>query len=51
MLERAAARGGMKSIQFVRTDAGWRISAAGWDDDRPRRQENRGQQRRNPGPR
>ncbi|MDO3700220.1 GNAT family N-acetyltransferase [Micromonospora sp. C28SCA-DRY-2] len=29
--------GGMKSIQFVRTDAGWRISAAAWDDDRPQR--------------
>ncbi|MFI7428688.1 GNAT family N-acetyltransferase [Micromonospora sp. NPDC049836] len=29
--------GGMKSIQFVRTDAGWRISAAVWDDDRPQR--------------
>lgn len=27
--------GGMKSMQFVRTDAGWRISAAAWDDDRP----------------
>lgn len=29
------AGGGMKSMQFVRTDAGWRISAAAWDDDRP----------------
>jgi RimJ/RimL family protein N-acetyltransferase len=27
--------GGMKSIQFVRTAAGWRISASVWDDDRP----------------
>lgn len=26
---------GMKSIQLVRTDGGWRISAAAWDDDRP----------------
>jgi RimJ/RimL family protein N-acetyltransferase len=26
---------GMKSMQFVRTDAGWRISAAAWDDERP----------------
>jgi RimJ/RimL family protein N-acetyltransferase len=26
---------GMKSIQFVRTHEGWRISAAAWDDDRP----------------
>ena len=26
---------GMKSIQFVRTAAGWRISAAAWDDARP----------------
>lgn len=25
---------GMKSIQFVRTTAGWRISAAAWDDER-----------------
>ena len=24
--------GGMKSIQFVRTAGGWRISAAAWDD-------------------
>ncbi|MGK5675011.1 GNAT family N-acetyltransferase [Micromonospora sp. URMC 106] len=29
--------GGMKSIQFARTGAGWRISAAIWDDDRPQR--------------
>ncbi|WP_243706158.1 GNAT family N-acetyltransferase [Micromonospora sp. KC721] len=29
------AGGGMKSMQFVRTDAGWRISAAAWDDDCP----------------
>ncbi|WP_310963088.1 GNAT family N-acetyltransferase [Nocardioides terrisoli] len=28
------AGGGMKSIQFVRTEAGWQISAAAWDDDR-----------------
>lgn len=28
-----AARG-MKSLQFVRTAAGWRISAAAWDDER-----------------
>lgn len=26
---------GMKSIQFVRTAAGWRIAAAAWDDVRP----------------
>jgi len=26
---------GMKSLQFVRTAAGWRISAAAWDDQRP----------------
>ena len=26
---------GMKSLQFVRTSAGWRISAVAWDDDRP----------------
>jgi hypothetical protein len=26
---------GMKSIQLVRTGAGWRISAAAWDDERP----------------
>ncbi|WP_375481663.1 DUF4440 domain-containing protein [uncultured Jatrophihabitans sp.] len=26
---------GTKSLQFVRTGAGWRISAAAWDDDRP----------------
>ncbi|MEU4222036.1 DUF4440 domain-containing protein [Actinoplanes sp. NPDC026623] len=26
--------GGMKSLQFVRTPAGWRISAVAWDDDR-----------------
>lgn len=25
---------GMKSMQFVRTPAGWRISAAAWDDER-----------------
>jgi hypothetical protein len=25
---------GMKSIQLVRTTAGWRISAAAWDDER-----------------
>jgi hypothetical protein len=25
---------GMKSLQFVRTPAGWRISAAAWDDER-----------------
>ncbi|WP_229399244.1 GNAT family N-acetyltransferase [Micromonospora okii] len=31
------AGGGMKSMQFVRTAAGWRISAAVWDDDRPQR--------------
>jgi hypothetical protein len=29
-----AARG-MKTIQFVRTADGWRISAAAWDDERP----------------
>jgi hypothetical protein len=26
---------GMKSMQFVRTSDGWRISAAAWDDERP----------------
>jgi hypothetical protein len=26
---------GAKSIQLVRTDAGWRISAVAWDDERP----------------
>ncbi|WP_109508647.1 DUF4440 domain-containing protein [Nocardioides speluncae] len=26
---------GMKTIQFVRTTAGWRISAAAWDDEPP----------------
>lgn len=25
---------GMKTLQFVRTDDGWRISAAAWDDER-----------------
>jgi len=25
---------GMKTLQFVRTTAGWRISAAAWDDER-----------------
>jgi hypothetical protein len=25
---------GMKSLQFVRTGAGWRISAVAWDDER-----------------
>ena len=25
---------GMKTLQFVRTGAGWRISAAAWDDER-----------------
>jgi len=25
---------GMKSVQFVRTDEGWRIAAAVWDDER-----------------
>ncbi|HEX6871979.1 MAG TPA: DUF4440 domain-containing protein [Micromonosporaceae bacterium] len=25
---------GMKTFQFVRTSAGWRISAAAWDDER-----------------
>lgn len=24
----------MKSLQFVRTGEGWRISAAAWDDER-----------------
>ena len=27
--------GGMKSMQLVRTAAGWRISAAAWEDDAP----------------
>ncbi|QNE22325.1 nuclear transport factor 2 family protein [Kribbella qitaiheensis] len=26
---------GMKTIQFIRTPEGWRISAAAWDDERP----------------
>ncbi|SHF72928.1 protein of unknown function [Jatrophihabitans endophyticus] len=26
---------GMKTLQFVRTAAGWRISAGAWDDERP----------------
>jgi hypothetical protein len=26
---------GMKSIQFIRTSDGWRITAAAWDDERP----------------
>lgn len=26
---------GMKTLQFVRTSAGWRISAAAWQDERP----------------
>lgn len=30
---RAAGRG-MKSVQFVRTGSGWRISAVAWDDER-----------------
>ena len=25
---------GMKTMSFVRTDAGWRISSAAWDDER-----------------
>jgi hypothetical protein len=25
---------GMKTLQFVRTPAGWRVSAAAWDDER-----------------
>ena len=25
---------GMKTLQFIRTSAGWRISAAAWDDER-----------------
>lgn len=36
LLHGTSCRGaGMKSIQFVRTGDGWRISAAAWDDDRP----------------
>ncbi|MDQ6526060.1 DUF4440 domain-containing protein [Nocardioides sp. LHD-245] len=31
----AATGGGTKSLQLVRTVAGWRISAVVWDDDRP----------------
>lgn len=31
--ERVAGRG-MKSMQFVRTGCGWRISAVAWDDER-----------------
>ncbi len=30
----AVAGRGMKSIQFVRMPAGWRISAVAWDDER-----------------
>lgn len=26
---------GMKTAQLIRTDAGWRISALAWDDERP----------------
>jgi hypothetical protein len=26
---------GMKTMQFIRTTSGWRISAAAWDDERP----------------
>lgn len=26
---------GMKTMQFIRTTQGWRISAAAWDDERP----------------
>jgi hypothetical protein len=26
---------GFKTLQFVRTGSGWRISAAAWDDERP----------------
>jgi Domain of unknown function (DUF4440) len=26
---------GMKTLQFIRTPEGWRISAAAWDDERP----------------
>ncbi len=26
---------GMKTIQFIRTTSGWRITAAAWDDERP----------------
>jgi len=29
-----AAGRGMKTLQFVRTVTGWRISAAAWDDER-----------------
>ena len=29
------AGAGMKSVQLVRTEAGWRVSAAAWDDVRP----------------
>jgi hypothetical protein len=31
--ERCTGRG-MKTLQFVRTAAGWRISAVAWDDER-----------------
>jgi hypothetical protein len=30
-----AAGRGMKSIQYIRTTDGWRITAAAWDDERP----------------
>ncbi|WP_238157885.1 hypothetical protein [Kribbella voronezhensis] len=26
---------GMKTMQFIRTPDGWRITAAAWDDERP----------------
>jgi hypothetical protein len=32
--ERFTGRG-LKTVQLVRTSAGWRISAAAWDDERP----------------
>jgi len=31
---RAFRTRGMKTFQFVRTPAGWRISAVAWDDER-----------------
>ncbi len=31
---------GMKSIQLIRTPAGWRVTAAAWDDERPGVSEN-----------
>ena len=39
---------GMKTLQFVRTPAGWRISAAAWDDERDGLAIEPGEHRREP---